>query len=94
MSPQPVKPPKPDKKVDLVVVVSGQPTSVTVNINQSIAHLIHEALQSSGNTGQDPSQWDLRREGGELLDPGVRVGDVGLVDGMTLFLNPRAGAGG
>jgi hypothetical protein len=94
MSPQPVKPPKPDRTIDLVVVVSGQPTPVRVNSNQTIAHLIHEALQQSGNKGQDPSQWDLRLEGGDLLDPGLRVGDVGLTDGMTLYLNPRAGAGG
>ncbi len=94
MSPQPVKPPTPDKTIDLVVVVSGQPTNVSVNVNQWIAQVIHEALQRSGNTGQDPSQWDLRLEGGELLDPALRAGDGGLTDGMTLFLNPRAGAGG
>lgn len=94
MSPQPVRPPKSDKTIDLVVVVSGQPTNVSVNVKQSVAHLIHKALERSGNTGQDPTQWDLRREGGELVDPALRVGEVGLSDGMTLFLNPRAGAGG
>lgn len=94
MSPQPTKPPKPDREVDLVVVVSGQPTRVRVNVNQMVAQLIHEALQQSGNHGQDPSQWDLRLEGGDLLDPGQRLTDVGLTDGMTLYLNPRAGAGG
>jgi hypothetical protein len=87
-------PPRSDKKIEIVVIVSGQPTPVTVNSNQTIAHLIHEALQRSGNTGHDPDQWELRREGGELLDPAGRVGVAGLADGMTLFLNPLAGAGG
>lgn len=86
--------PRSDNKIDLVVIVSGQPTPVTVNGNQKITHLIHEALQRSGNTGQEPDQWELRREGGELLDGDARVGASGLTDGMTLFLNPRAGAGG
>lgn len=87
-------PPRNDNKIDLAVIVSGQPTPVTVNANQTISHLIHEALQRSGNTGQDPDQWELRLEGGQLLESGSRVGAAGLVDGMTLFLNPRAGAGG
>jgi hypothetical protein len=87
-------PPAKDKKIELVVVVSGQPTPVTVNANQTVAHLVHEALKRSNNTGQDPDQWELRLEGGQLLEPAGRVSEAGLADGMTLFLNPRAGAGG
>ena len=87
-------PPKPDKHLDLVVVVSGQPTAVRVNANQRLEQLVREALHESGNAGQDPEAWELRREGGDLLELGQRAGDAGLTDGMTLYLNPRAGAGG
>ncbi len=85
---------KPDKHLDVVVVVSGQPTAVRINANQELEKLVREALRESGNKGQDPSSWELRLEGGDLLDLGQRAGEAGLIDGMTLYLNPRAGAGG
>lgn len=86
--------PQPDKKFDLTVVVSGQPVKVTVNPHQSVEHLVHEALQRSGNQGQAPDQWELRTEAGALLDQSLDVASAGIADGLTLFLNPRTGAGG
>ncbi len=84
----------PDRHLDLVVVVSGQPQPVRINANQTLEHVVREALQRSGNHGQPPADWELRTENGTLLDQQLRAADAGLVDGMTLFLNPRAGAGG
>lgn len=86
--------PRPDKHYELTVVVSGQPLAVRVNAKQTLEHVIREALNSSGNHGQAPSDWELRREDGALLDQQQRANDAGLHDGVTLFLNPRAGAGG
>ena len=83
-----------EQSIDVTIVVSGQPVRLKVNVHQTIEHLIHEALQQSGNKGQAPSEWELRREDGTLLDQSSRVADAGLKDGVTLFLNPRAGAGG
>jgi hypothetical protein len=80
--------------IDVTVVVSGQPVRVKVNVHQTVEHLIHEALQQSGNKGQAPSEWELRREDGTLLNQSARVAEAGLLEGVTLFLNPRAGAGG
>lgn len=85
---------KPDKHLDLVVVVSGEPVTVEINGKQTVAQLIHKALQHSGNQGQDPDQWELRTQSGELLDPASHLGSVGIHEGTTLFLNPRAAAGG
>jgi Protein of Unknown function (DUF2604) len=85
---------RPDRHLDLVVVVSGQPQPVRMNANQKLEHLVREALQRSGNAGQPPADWELRTEAGALLDQQARAAEAGLVDGMTLFLNPRAGAGG
>jgi hypothetical protein len=87
MSPSP-------QNLTLVVVVSGQPSSVKVNIHQSIEKLVQEALKDSGNKGQAPSEWELRRSDGGLIEQTLSVEAAGLTDGMTLYLSPRAGAGG
>lgn len=91
--PQPPKP-KPDNRIDLTIVVSGQSQPVQANGNELLENLVREALALTGNAGQGPGDWELRREDGSLLDQHMHVRDAGLVDGMTLFLNPHAGAGG
>jgi hypothetical protein len=83
----------PDNKVQLTVVVSGQPVPLKVNVHQTLEHLVHEALQNSGNKGQLPSEWELRLDG-KLLDQSLTVAAAGLSNQATLFLSPRAGAGG
>lgn len=84
----------PDKKIDLIVVVSGEATEVDVNSNQKVEQVIREALKRSGNEGRPIEEWELKREDGSLIDPEARVGSVGLVDGVRLFLSPKASAGG
>ncbi|MHB1863804.1 MAG: DUF2604 domain-containing protein [Gemmatimonadaceae bacterium] len=79
---------------DVTVVVSGQPTNIRTNIHQAVEHLVKEALKESGNKGQPPSEWELRTSDGSLIDQSLEVGAAGITDGATLFLSPRAGAGG
>ena len=83
-----------DKKVDLVVVVSGEPIDVDVNPNQKAEQIMREALRLSGNQGRPLEEWELKREDGSPIDPSARVSDLGLVDGTRLFLSPKASAGG
>jgi Protein of Unknown function (DUF2604) len=83
-----------DQNIDVTVVVSGQPERLKENVHQTVEHLVHEALQKSGNKGQPPSEWELRTEDGRLLDQGQTISAAGIQDGMTLFLSPKAGAGG
>ena len=83
-----------DKKIDLVVVVSGEPIDVDVNPNQKAEQIIREALRLSGNQGRPLEEWELKREDGSLIDPSARVSDLDLVDGTRLFLSPKASAGG
>lgn len=83
-----------EQNIDVTVVVSGQPERLKVNVNQTLEHLVHEALQRSGNKGQAPSEWELRTEDGRLLEQSLTVGAAGIPDGTTLFLSPKAGAGG
>lgn len=86
--------PKPDNRIDLTIVVSGQPQAVQARGNEPLENVVREALALTGNAGQGAGDWELRREDGSLLDQRVHVREAGLVDGMTLFLNPHAGAGG
>ena len=83
-----------EKHIDVTVVVSGQPERVKVSGHQTVEHLVHEALTKSGNLGQAPSEWELRTEDGSLLDQAASVDTAGIRDGATLFLSPKAGAGG
>jgi hypothetical protein len=50
----------PTENIDVTVVVSGQPERLKVNIHQTLEHVVHEALQKSGNTGQAPAASELR----------------------------------
>lgn len=86
-------PPAP-QNIEVIVVVSGQSERLRVNVHQTLEHLVHESLQRSGNPGQGPSDWELRDGSGALLDQSQTVGAAGIADGATLFLNPKAGAGG
>ena len=83
-----------EQNITLSVIVSGQPVGIKANLHQSIEHLVKESLQQSGNKGQPPADWELRTADGRLLEQSVTFGAAGLVEGMTLYLSPRAGAGG
>jgi hypothetical protein len=82
------------ENIDVTVVVSGQPERLKLNVHQTLDHLVHEALQRSGNQGQASSDWELRTEDGRLLDQSLTAATAGIHDGTTLFLSPKAGAGG
>ena len=82
------------QSINLIVVVSGQPASVKVNVHQKVEHLVQEALKQSGNKGQAPGDWELRRSDGGFIDQSATVEGAGIADGTTLYLSPKAGAGG
>ncbi len=82
------------RSIEIIVVVSGQPERIRAREHEKLEHLVHQALQRSGNHGQAPSEWELRTEDGRLLDQAHTVGAAGIHTGATLFLSPKAGAGG
>jgi hypothetical protein len=87
------KQPKPDKHLDLVVVVSGVKTNVRVNANHKAEELIKEALRESGAANQDPAAYALTFKDTEITAD-TRLETLGLRDGDVLFLAPRQGVGG
>lgn len=80
--------------IDMVIVVSGAPQPVRINIHQKLEEAVRAALHESGNPGQPPEDWELRTEDGQLLSLSLTPGQAGVSEGQTLFLSPKAGAGG
>ena len=85
---------KTDNHLQLVVVVSGVPRPIETNAHEPLRNLVRDVLRDSGDAGRAIEDFELRSEDGRLLDLASSGLDAGLVDGNTLFLNPRAGAGG
>ena len=83
-----------DNKIDLTIVVNGQPATVSANVNEPLEAVIPKALQETGNAGQPPQNWELRDAQGNLLDAQQKVGSFSFAVGTTLFLNLKAGIGG
>ena len=83
-----------DNHLDLVVVVSGVPRAVRANAHEPLRNVVRDVLRDSGDAGRKTEDFELRTEDGRLLDLATNARDAGLKDGNTLFLNPRAGAGG
>lgn len=81
-------------EIDLIVVVNGQPTPVTANLQAPLRTAIEHALQASGNSGQPIDNWEMRDGSGQILDPTRKIGEFGFLPGVTLFLSLKAGVGG
>ena len=84
----------PDNKVQLAVIVNGQPTVVDANVNTPLETIIPRALEQTGNTGQPPENWELRDAQGTLRDTSKKIASFDFPPDVRLFLNLKAGVGG
>lgn len=84
----------PDNKIDLEIVVNGQPTVVSANINAPLHTVIPHALGQTGNAGQPPENWEIRDAGGALLALDEKIKTFQFPESTRLFLNLKAGVGG
>ena len=82
------------KKVEITVVVNGQPTVVDAVEDAPLGMIIPDALRQTENSGQPPENWELRDADGALLDLNKNIGDYGFPEKTRLFLNLKAGVGG
>jgi Protein of Unknown function (DUF2604) len=82
------------EKVQLAVIVNGQPTVVEANENAPLHAIIGRALEQTGNSGQPPENWEFRDAGGSLLDAGKKISEFNFPANVKLFLNLKAGIGG
>lgn len=84
-----------DHQITVTVVVSGAPLKVVVNRNQKVEQLIREALKEASIPHPSLDEWTLRfPDGGAAINPSQQIGDAGINDGATLFLDPQEGGGG
>ena len=84
-----------DKNIVVSVVVGGRAIEgIRVNVNQRVEQLIREALREAGLAGANTDEWDLRNQGGQPIDRALRIGEAGIAEGATLYLDPREGGGG
>ena len=83
-----------DNKIDLAVVVNGQPALVGGNKNAPLHTVIARALEQTGNAGQPPENWELRDAGGALLPLDQKISEFNFPADVRLFLNLKAGVGG
>ncbi len=81
-------------RIEITVVVNGQPTVVEGNLNAPLLTIIPRALEQTGNTGQPPENWELRDAQGTLLDTSKKIGSFHFTPDTSLFLNLKAGVGG
>jgi len=84
----------PEKTIEITVVVNGQPTEVKADESHRLESIIPKALEQTGNTGQPPSNWELRDSAGEVLDVNREIHTFHFPPGVRLFLNLKAGVGG
>ena len=82
------------KKLQLAVIVNGQPTVIEANPQAQLHSIIGRALEQTGNSGQPPENWEFRDAGGSLLDGDRKIEEFHFPPDVKLFLNLKAGVGG
>lgn len=85
---------KEDKKITLLVIVSGTPTKVEANSKQKLQVVAEKALEQTGNTGRPLSDWAIKTREGAVLDMKNTVESYGLQDNSQLVMSLEAGVGG
>ncbi len=82
-----------DKKIVITFVIQGKEFPIEVNINQNIKGAVHKALNQAGQQGSIEG-WELRTEGGKVINMNSSFKDQNIGDSIKLFLSKGAGRGG
>ena len=83
-----------DKKVDLIVTVSGDDVDIKAKADETLESVADRALKKSEHLGRPLSDWVLRDESGQVLDYARTVSSYGLKDGDVLSMTLEAGVAG
>ena len=80
--------------ISLIFIVNGKPTTVEkVNINQPLKVSVEKALNQTGNTGRDLSDW-LVKYNDQDLNINSKVEDLNLPNNAKIFISLKSAAGG
>ena len=81
-------------KLRIVFIINGVDFSIDANVNAPLMEAVQQALAESKNTGRESDEWEVRDASGVLLEKHRTPKDIGLLEGVRLFLSLRVGAGG
>lgn len=85
---------KQHKKIELMVIVSGTPVALEVNLNQTLGDIFHKAVHKAGIAGeQSPADWDFTYEK-VILDQNKAIREFGFPDKAQIFLTRKVGGAG
>lgn len=82
-----------EKKIIITFVIQGKEFPIEVNINQNIKGAVHKALKQANQQGSLEG-WELRTEGGKLIDMNSSFKDQNIINPTKLYLSKGAGRGG
>jgi hypothetical protein len=86
---------KEDNFIPLIFVVNGEEVELNrLNVHEPLDAARSKALAQSGNTGRPHKEWEIRTESGMVLDPTMKLENLGLQPGTRLYLSLAVGAGG
>lgn len=88
------RPKEQETTVTLTVVVNGTRTEVTAEGNDALVSVRDKALLQTNNVGRPAEDWELKTEGGDVLDLATLMRDSGFASGTVLFLSLKAGVAG
>ena len=81
-------------QISLIFIVNGKETEVEkVNIHQPLKVSVEKALEQSGNTGRELSDWQIKLNDNDL-DVTKKVEDCDIPSGAKIFISLKAGQGG
>ena len=85
---------KNQNQTSLIFIVNGKETEVEkVNIHQPLKVSVENALEQTGNTGRELSDWQIKLNDNDL-DVTKKVEDCGIPSGAKIFISLKAGQGG
>lgn len=82
-------------QIPLTFIVNGKETNVEkVNLHQPLKVSVEKALEQTGNTGRELSDWQIKLNNNNDLDVTKKVEDCNIPSGAKIFLSLKAGQGG
>ena len=81
-------------KIKIIFIINGQDYPIEANVHAPLMVAVQQALNESDNKGRPPEEWEVRDASGVLLETNRTPKELGLSEGVRLFLSLRVGAGG
>lgn len=81
------------KKLSLIIIVNGTPATIEIESKAPLKAAAEQALTQTHNAGRPLTDWEMKLND-QPLDMSKKIEELGLYDGVELFLSLKAGVGG